>query len=91
MAQLSFALHVKIKRNNSHVAPSSASENGKQRNSPAHSIFVTHALPRRPLAWKGLANYVRGQEPKLTPHTSQENTLLSRPCPLPTRPNTTGA
>lgn len=42
MAQLSFALHLKSARNNSHVAPSSAPENGKQGNSPPH---LRHTRP----------------------------------------------
>lgn len=49
-----------------------------------HPVSVTHALPPRLLEWKGLVNYVDSQKPKITPRTSQENTLLPRPCPLPT-------
>lgn len=56
-----------------------------------HPIFVTHALPHRLLAWKGLVNYVKGQEPKITPCASQENTPLPRPCPHPTSSDTPSA
>lgn len=91
MAQISFAIHVKIKINSSHVSPCSASEKGKWRNTPP-SPHLCHTCPSsRLLAWKGLVNYVKGQEPKITPCASQENTPLPRPCPHPTSSDTPSA
>ena len=71
-----------------HVSPCSASEKGKWRNTPP-SPHLCHTCPSsRLLAWKGLVNYVKGQEPKITPCASQENTPLPRPCPHPTSSDT---
>ena len=77
LAQLSFALPRKMKSSSSHAAPSSTSEGGKQWNSPPPAlIFVTHALPCKLLAWKGLANYVKGQKQN-SHHTLARKTLPS--------------
>lgn len=65
-------------------------ERASRETPPPHPIFATHAFPRRLLAWKGLVNYVKGQEPNITPHASQENTLLPRLWPHPTGSDTPG-
>ena len=44
MAQISFAIHVKIKINSSHVSPSSVSEKGMWRNTPP-SPHLCHTSP----------------------------------------------
>lgn len=88
MTQLPFALHVKIKCNNSRVTPRPPCFQKQQAEEYlTHPIFVTHALPCRLLVWKRLVNYDIGQEPKLTPRTSQENSPAS-PWPLPANSNT---
>lgn len=91
MIQLPFVLHVKIKGSNSHVPPSSASAKGNRGNTLPHPISIAHALPCTFLAWKRLVTDVKGEEPKLTPGTGQENTLSPSLRPLLSSSDTPGA
>lgn len=91
MAQLSFALHVKSKSNNSRVSPLQLQKVATGGTPHPQPIFVTHALPCRLLAWKGFVNYVKGQEPKIMLCASQENTLLPSLCLRPASSDTPAA